>query len=254
MAELVGPRLYSCCHCRNHVCLHDDIISKAFQESMGASMKLGAKPDAFKRQGQEACLKKDSECSILYVIDSKYVKPHDHEKLSQVELLVIDEADAIPLLIVKSLLGPNLVFLSSTVNDNYLCQYLLFWRSRHKSFEDCYELAKRTTSKDTNTGRAQHAAVEASSPISVGAAAGRESTRDPGRRAEDLVRVQNHTLQRMSRLEAPQLTRVKMIAAGGRQLLQAGGGRRAAQGPATPAREEIRREVLSLHRPGGYGK
>uniref|UniRef100_A0A0E0MMF2 Protein yippee-like n=1 Tax=Oryza punctata TaxID=4537 RepID=A0A0E0MMF2_ORYPU len=31
MAELVGPRVYSCCNCRNHVCLHDDIISKAFQ-------------------------------------------------------------------------------------------------------------------------------------------------------------------------------------------------------------------------------
>lgn len=31
MADLVGPRLYSCCNCRNHVSLHDDIISKAFQ-------------------------------------------------------------------------------------------------------------------------------------------------------------------------------------------------------------------------------
>ncbi|KAM4068674.1 hypothetical protein ACJW30_12G033100 [Castanea mollissima] len=31
MAELIGPRLYSCCNCRNHVSLHDDIISKAFQ-------------------------------------------------------------------------------------------------------------------------------------------------------------------------------------------------------------------------------
>ncbi|KAG6412761.1 hypothetical protein SASPL_125447 [Salvia splendens] len=31
MDELVGPRLYSCYRCRNHVCLHDDIISKAFQ-------------------------------------------------------------------------------------------------------------------------------------------------------------------------------------------------------------------------------
>ncbi|KAH7538270.1 hypothetical protein FEM48_Zijuj03G0181800 [Ziziphus jujuba var. spinosa] len=31
MAELVGPRLYSCCNCRNPVSLHDDIISKAFQ-------------------------------------------------------------------------------------------------------------------------------------------------------------------------------------------------------------------------------
>ncbi|KAK3139789.1 hypothetical protein QOZ80_5AG0390250 [Eleusine coracana subsp. coracana] len=34
-AELVGPRVYSCCNCRNHVCLHDDIISKAFQGRNG---------------------------------------------------------------------------------------------------------------------------------------------------------------------------------------------------------------------------
>ncbi|KAG2617256.1 hypothetical protein PVAP13_3NG179514 [Panicum virgatum] len=46
----------------------------------------------------------------------QYLKPHDHEKLSQVELLVIDEAAAIPLPIVKAMLGPYLVFLSSTVN------------------------------------------------------------------------------------------------------------------------------------------
>ncbi|KAF1893681.1 hypothetical protein Lal_00002194, partial [Lupinus albus] len=35
MAELIGPRLYSCCNCRNHVSLHDDIISKAFQGRNG---------------------------------------------------------------------------------------------------------------------------------------------------------------------------------------------------------------------------
>ncbi|WVZ99721.1 hypothetical protein U9M48_044982 [Paspalum notatum var. saurae] len=46
----------------------------------------------------------------------QYLKPHDHGKLSQVELLVIDEAAAIPLPIVKSMLGPYLVFMSSTVN------------------------------------------------------------------------------------------------------------------------------------------
>ncbi|XP_066383402.1 RNA cytidine acetyltransferase 1-like isoform X1 [Miscanthus floridulus] len=46
----------------------------------------------------------------------QYLRPHDHGKLSQVELLVIDEAAAIPLPIVKSMLGPYLVFLSSTVN------------------------------------------------------------------------------------------------------------------------------------------
>eukprot|EP00268_Persea_americana_P066419 TRINITY_DN9034_c1_g1_i1.p1 TRINITY_DN9034_c1_g1~~TRINITY_DN9034_c1_g1_i1.p1 ORF type:complete len:1032 (+),score=211.38 TRINITY_DN9034_c1_g1_i1:177-3272(+) len=46
----------------------------------------------------------------------QYIQPQDHEKLSQVELLVVDEAAAIPLPVVKSLLGPYLVFLSSTVN------------------------------------------------------------------------------------------------------------------------------------------
>lgn len=38
------------------------------------------------------------------------------EKLSHCELLAVDEAAAIPLPLVKSLLGPYLVFLSSTVN------------------------------------------------------------------------------------------------------------------------------------------
>ncbi|KAG0484370.1 hypothetical protein HPP92_008449 [Vanilla planifolia] len=46
----------------------------------------------------------------------KYLRPQDGNKFSQVELLVIDEAAAIPLPIVKSLLGPYLIFLSSTVN------------------------------------------------------------------------------------------------------------------------------------------
>ncbi|KAL5703564.1 hypothetical protein ACHQM5_022097 [Ranunculus cassubicifolius] len=46
----------------------------------------------------------------------QYIQPHEHEKLSQVELLVIDEAAAIPLPVVKSLIGPYLIFLSSTVN------------------------------------------------------------------------------------------------------------------------------------------
>ncbi|KAM3315210.1 hypothetical protein ACQJBY_033759 [Aegilops geniculata] len=58
----------------------------------------------------------DFVCKGLNAMEYKYLKPHDHGKLSQVELLVIDEAAAIPLPIVKALLGPYLVFLSSTVN------------------------------------------------------------------------------------------------------------------------------------------
>ncbi|KAG1681159.1 hypothetical protein FOA52_015602 [Chlamydomonas sp. UWO 241] len=51
----------------------------------------------------------------LLVID-EYIQPQHHAKLAQAELLVIDEAAAIPLPVVKALLGPYLVFLCSTVN------------------------------------------------------------------------------------------------------------------------------------------
>ena len=46
----------------------------------------------------------------------QYIQPQHSDKLAQAELLVIDEAAAIPLTTVKALLGPYLVFLCSTVN------------------------------------------------------------------------------------------------------------------------------------------
>lgn len=46
----------------------------------------------------------------------QYIHPTDANKLSHAELLVIDEAAAIPLPFVKKMLGPYLVFLSSTIN------------------------------------------------------------------------------------------------------------------------------------------
>ncbi|KAH7352706.1 hypothetical protein KP509_19G059500 [Ceratopteris richardii] len=46
----------------------------------------------------------------------QYIDPQEHTKLAQAELVVIDEAAAIPLPIVRALLGPYLVFLCSTVN------------------------------------------------------------------------------------------------------------------------------------------
>lgn len=46
----------------------------------------------------------------------QYIQPQHYAKLSQAELLVIDEAAAIPLPIVKQMLGPYLIFLCSTVN------------------------------------------------------------------------------------------------------------------------------------------
>jgi N-acetyltransferase 10 len=46
----------------------------------------------------------------------QYIQPQHHAALAQAELLVIDEAAAIPLPLVKAMLGPYLVFLCSTVN------------------------------------------------------------------------------------------------------------------------------------------
>ena len=46
----------------------------------------------------------------------QYVQPADAHALGQAELVVIDEAAAIPLPLVKAMLGNYLVFMSSTVN------------------------------------------------------------------------------------------------------------------------------------------
>lgn len=46
----------------------------------------------------------------------QYIKPEDSHVLGQAELLVIDEAAAIPLPLVRKLMGPYLVFMASTIN------------------------------------------------------------------------------------------------------------------------------------------
>jgi tRNA(Met) C34 N-acetyltransferase TmcA len=46
----------------------------------------------------------------------QYIQPTDAAKLGQAELVVIDEAAAIPLPYVKAMLGPYLVFMASTIN------------------------------------------------------------------------------------------------------------------------------------------
>lgn len=55
-----------------------------------------------------------SSCPVWCV--HQYIHPGDAVKLGQAELLVIDEAAAIPLPLVKKLLGPYLVFMASTIN------------------------------------------------------------------------------------------------------------------------------------------
>jgi tRNA(Met) C34 N-acetyltransferase TmcA len=56
------------------------------------------------------------EYNLQYTFVFQYIHPTDAHKLGQAELLVIDEAAAIPLPYVKSMLGPYLVFLASTIN------------------------------------------------------------------------------------------------------------------------------------------
>ncbi|OZJ04334.1 RNA cytidine acetyltransferase [Bifiguratus adelaidae] len=46
----------------------------------------------------------------------QYIQPQDAHVLGQAELVVIDEAAAIPLPLVKALMGPYLVFMASTIN------------------------------------------------------------------------------------------------------------------------------------------
>ncbi|KAK7877527.1 hypothetical protein WMY93_031773 [Mugilogobius chulae] len=63
----------------------------------------------------------------------QYIHPGDAVKLGQAELLVIDEAAAIPLPLVKKLLGPYLVFMASTINGYYVNRDTLF--CYHKASE-----------------------------------------------------------------------------------------------------------------------
>jgi N-acetyltransferase 10 len=46
----------------------------------------------------------------------QYIQPQDYKVLGQAELVVIDEAAAIPIKLVKDLIGPYLVFMASTIN------------------------------------------------------------------------------------------------------------------------------------------
>lgn len=46
----------------------------------------------------------------------QYIQPQDSQVLGQAELVVIDEAAAIPLPLVRKLMGPYLVFMASTIN------------------------------------------------------------------------------------------------------------------------------------------
>lgn len=69
----------------------------------------------------------------------QYIHPTDAAKLGQAELLIIDEAAAIPLPLVKSLLGPYLVFMASTINGSVTLLFSKQFESKRLSFSFLYK-------------------------------------------------------------------------------------------------------------------
>ncbi|KAL3738386.1 hypothetical protein ACJRO7_019853 [Eucalyptus globulus] len=84
MAKVIGPRLYSCCHCRNHVALHDDVISKSFQGRHGRAflfsramnIKVGPKEDRQLMTGLHTVA--DVHCSDCHeILGWKYERAYE---------------------------------------------------------------------------------------------------------------------------------------------------------------------------------
>jgi N-acetyltransferase 10 len=76
----------------------------------------------------------------------QYISPEDSHVLGQAELVIIDEAAAIPLPLVRKLIGPYLVFMASTING-----YEGTGRSLSiKLIQQLREQTRPTISKDEN--------------------------------------------------------------------------------------------------------
>lgn len=80
-----------------------------YQEHLDYDIIQSTNP-AFNKAIVRVDIKRDHRQTI------QYISPTDSHVLGQAELLVIDEAAAIPLPVVKKLMGPYLVFMASTIN------------------------------------------------------------------------------------------------------------------------------------------
>jgi len=80
-----------------------------YQEHMDYDIIQSTNP-AFNKAIVRVDIKRDHRQTI------QYISPSDSHVLGQAELVIIDEAAAIPLPVVKKLLGPYLVFMASTIN------------------------------------------------------------------------------------------------------------------------------------------
>ncbi|EIN12992.1 DUF699-domain-containing protein [Punctularia strigosozonata HHB-11173 SS5] len=89
----------------------------------------------------------------------QYIQPQDAHVLGQAELVIIDEAAAIPLPLVRNLIGPYLVFMASTING-----YEGTGRSLSlKLIQQLRESTRPSLSKDVNNTEGAEAATTSSS-------------------------------------------------------------------------------------------
>mmetsp|Transcript_21688 Transcript_21688/g.38298 ORF Transcript_21688/g.38298 Transcript_21688/m.38298 type:complete len:1083 (-) Transcript_21688:3-3251(-) len=123
----------------------------------------------------------------------QYIQPQDSKALAQAELVVIDEAAAIPLPLVRELMGPYLVFLSSTIHGyegtgrslslkliNQLRQNSASrgpsnWRTNETMFRG---KVRKQMAEDAEKGKGKSAAEVASDAISGRTAGGSSSIRN----------------------------------------------------------------------------
>jgi len=112
----------------------------------------------------------------------QYIRPQDAHVLGQAELVVIDEAAAIPLPLVKKLLGPYLVFMSSTINGYEGTGRSLSLKLIKQLREDS---ASRTANGEADTHIADRSTGKAAKETSYGRRVLREITlSDPIRYAQ----------------------------------------------------------------------
>jgi N-acetyltransferase 10 len=86
----------------------------------------------------------------------QYIRPEDAHVLGQAELVVIDEAAAIPLPLVKKLMGPYLVFMASTINGYEGTGRSLSLKLIQQLREQSHGTARKpgqTATKDRETGK-----------------------------------------------------------------------------------------------------
>uniref|UniRef100_H3DF39 RNA cytidine acetyltransferase n=1 Tax=Tetraodon nigroviridis TaxID=99883 RepID=H3DF39_TETNG len=97
----------------------------------------------------------------------QYIHPGDAVKLGQAELLVIDEAAAIPLPLVKKLLGPYLVFMASTINGYEGTGRSLSLKLIQQLRQQSVESQQNTTAENRATSTARLAAARSLHEVSL---------------------------------------------------------------------------------------